>query len=160
MTKYLQNCFLLLVPILLWNVLLTEQLPSAFQPDFFWKDIPSFITIPENVLRILVMASPVFLILSVKTKIQRIGLTLYIAGTILYFASWLVLIYFPGSAWSQNAIGFMAPAYTPLIWLIGIGLIGRQSFFNLKNASRIYILLSIAFILFHSLHTYWVFELI
>ena len=48
--KYVFNCFLLTIPILLWDYVFTDRLPEAFQPDFFWKDIPSFIIQIENIL--------------------------------------------------------------------------------------------------------------
>jgi hypothetical protein len=43
---------------------------------------------------------------------------------IIYFASWLLLIVRPDAAWSRSAAGLLAPAYTPLIWLAGIALVG------------------------------------
>lgn len=155
--KYLKNCFLLLIPILIWNLLLTSHLPDVFQPDIFWKDIPSFISIPETIFRFAVMASPAFLILSVKSRAQRIGLRIYLVGTALYFGSWLILILSPEGDWSNNLFVLMAPAYLPILWLVGIGLIGNKSYFRIKHTSAIYIGLSILFIVFHCMHAYWVF---
>jgi hypothetical protein len=43
---------------------------------------------------------------------------------LIYFASWLPLIYARETAWSKSAAGLLAPAYTPLIWLAGIALVG------------------------------------
>jgi hypothetical protein len=49
--------------------------------------------------------------------------------------------------------GFLAPAYTPLFWLIGIGLIGDSFYFNLSFKRWFFICSSIIFLLFHNTHT-------
>ena len=70
---YACNCFWLLVPILIFNLLFTRQLPAAYQMNVFWKDIPKAISVPENLLRTLVMILPVFMRLRVSThRLQRI----------------------------------------------------------------------------------------
>jgi hypothetical protein len=156
--KYIFSCFLLLIPILLWNILLAEHLPDAFQAEIFWKDIPPFISYGENICRITVMIFPLFMILSLKSKRQRAGFFLYLIGTLLYGLSWLAIIIYPDSDWSQHVVGFTAPAFTPLIWLIGIGLIGEQAFFKIKHLPLIYGCLSILFTVFHTLHAYLIYE--
>lgn len=156
--KYLANCFLLLLPIFLWNLVLYDSLPKGFSAPIFWLDIPPIITYGENALRILLFGLPLVMILSVKTKQEKIGLSLYLVGTLLYFSSWIILIVSPESAWSTSLLGFMAPAYTPLLWLIGIGLIGNRSFIGLPRPSLIYLMATTLFVLFHSLHTYLVFQ--
>ncbi|MBK9449890.1 MAG: hypothetical protein IPN95_10915 [Bacteroidetes bacterium] len=35
--KYALNCFLLTIPILVWNILLADQLPEAYQEAVFWN---------------------------------------------------------------------------------------------------------------------------
>jgi hypothetical protein len=89
-----------------------------------------------------------------ETPIQKIGLTLYFTGTIIYFLSWLAQMYIPQSTWSLSLFGSLAPAYTPLIWLIGIGLIGSSLYFASPYRSWMYITLSIIFIAFHLSHTF------
>ena len=126
--------------------------------DFFWNDIPVFIGNVENILRIVVFILPLLMILSLKTKIQRIGFVLYILGIIIYFLSWAVQIYLPDGLWSKSILGFMAPAYTTIIWFVGIGLIGNKSFLKIPYMSAIYIAISILFVIFHSLHSYIVFQ--
>ena len=155
--KYLLNCFLLTLPILAWNILLTNKLPKALQPEIFWNKIPAFLTYGENISRTMVFALTLFMPLSIATSLQKKGLILYIGGTLLYFASWLVLIYFPNSQWSNSLLGFMAPAYTPLLWLIGIGLIGDSFYFNFTFRLWFFISTSILFLVFHNLHTYRIF---
>ena len=154
MAYYIRNCFWLMVTSILLLFLAADRLPSAFQAEVFWKDIPWFIAWPENLFRTVVFALPAFIPLSIKTTRQRRGLALYIFGTGVYFASWLALIIAPQSWWSLSAPGFLAPAYTPLIWLFGIGLIGERLF-----ASRIgfrpwmFFALTVVFLSFHIAHT-------
>ena len=85
---------------------------------------------------------------------QKKGLVIYITGVLLYFTSWIILIFSPNNLWSNTLVGFMAPAYTPLLWLAGIGLIGDSFYFNLPYKRFVFILLSIIFLLFHNTHTY------
>ncbi len=156
--KYLSNCFLLLIPVFLWNLFLAGYLPKSYSPDIFWKDIPSIIGISENVLRVLTLALPVVMILSLKSRLQKAGFLIYLIGIFLYFSSWLAVIVYPNSNWSTSLPGFMAPAFTTIIWFIGIGLIGNKSYFKIPYLSLIYICLSILFVAFHSTHTYLVFQ--
>lgn len=155
--KYGINCFLLTIPIMVWNILLADKLPKAFQAEIFWNDIPIFLTYGENISRIIVFACTLLMPLSFATTTQKRGLYLYILGTILYFASWLALIYFPDSAWSNHVVGFMAPAYTPLLWLIGIGLIGDSFYFDLPYKGVYYFLIMGVFLFFHNVHVFVVY---
>jgi hypothetical protein len=150
--KYSLSCFLLTIPILVWNSLLTTKLPTEFQAKIFKKDIPVFLTYGENISRLVVLMLPVLMPLRILTRTQKKGLFIYIGGILLYFASWLALIYFPDSIWSNNILGFTAPAYTPLLWLIGIGLIGDSFYFNLPYKRWFYMLIVIIFLVFHNIH--------
>jgi len=150
--KYLFNCFLLILPILFWNLIFSNKLPKQFQPQTFWKDIPTFLTYGENITRILVFMLTLLMPLSISTLTQKRGLVLYLVGALLYFASWLALIYFPESKWSNNVMGFMAPAYTPLFWLLGIGLIGNSYYFNLHYKRWFFISIASLFLIFHNFH--------
>ena len=155
--KYIFNCFLLTIPILLWDYLFTDRLPKAFQPDYFWKDIPSFIIQIENISRLIMFVLISFMSIKIVTPIQKKGLVLYAIGTLLYFASWLILMYFPNSAWSKSELGLLAPAYTPLFWLIGIGFIGNSFYFNIPFKRWVYFLVVIIFLIFHNWHTYLIY---
>ncbi len=156
--KYFWNCFLLLIPVFIWNVLLFDSLPESYDPEVFWKDIPKIIGNSENVLRIIVFTLPVIMILALKTKIQKVGLLTYLIGLILYFLSWTIVIIYPESSWSQSIIGFTAPAFTTIIWFVGVGLIGNKTFFKFPHLSTIYISISILFVMLHTLHTYIIFQ--
>lgn len=157
-TKYFLNCFLLLMPIFLWNILLVDYLPTNYSPDVFGKYIPELVSTGESILRIIVFVLPVLMILSIKTRLQRLGFICYLVGLVLYFLSWLVLIVFPECNWSQSLIGFMAPAFTTIVWFIGIALIGHKSFIKVSYLPQVYIVLSFLFVLFHSAHTYISFQ--
>ena len=116
------NCFWLLLPVFVWNGALTSRLPQAgFQSD---AGVPQPILMAEWLLRIAVFVWPLFLPLRWHSRQNRVGLILYGVGLVIYCTSWLPLIYLPEAAWSTSAAGLLAPAYTPLIWLAGIALVG------------------------------------
>ena len=152
--SYLLNCFLLIIPILLWNVLFASSLPKGYALEFFWKDIPPYIGTVENVLRLMVILLPLLMPLGIKSESQKIGLAIFVIGVLLYFSSWLVQIYFPESAWSKSVFGFMAPAYTTMIWFIGIGLVGETLFVKIPYHPMVYIGIAAGFVVFLSLHSY------
>jgi len=156
--RYLRSCIWLTFPALLFNLAFMAWLPAAFSSEVFWHDIPGAISIPENVLRFVVFAAPALMPLRVDTPSQRQGLGLFVAGTLIYFLSWGALIAWPESAWSTSAFGFMAPAYTPLLWLVGIARMGDTLFFDLRYRWWMYALLSIVFLFFHNAHAWLVFS--
>ena len=157
MKKYFFNCFLLLIPILVWNVILSKQLPQAFQPSFFWDRIPLLVKYGENISRMIVFGLTCFMPLPIITATTKKGWWLYIFGTIVYFASWIVLIHFPTSSWSRSWWGFVAPAYTPLLWLLGISLLGRSFYFNLPYKHWFFMISALIFLAFHIYHTSLIF---
>ncbi len=150
--NYLLNCLLLILPIMAWNLIFMSKLPWAYSDEVFSKNIPSFITAGENIFRLIVFVLPVLMPIKIETQSQKLGLWIYITGTAVYFLSWLVQIYLPQSAWSTSAFGFLAPAYTPLIWLTGIGLIGSALYFSSLYRSWMYVALSLVFVGFHLSH--------
>jgi hypothetical protein len=155
--KYFFNCFLLTIPILLWDYIFTDNLPKAFQPEIFWKDIPSSITYGENISRLLMFVFISFMPLKIITNKQKNGLILYVVGVLLYFVAWLILMYFPNTTWSNSVLGLLAPAYTPLVWLVGIGFIGNALFFKIPYKRWLYFFIVIIFLIFHNWHTYLIY---
>jgi hypothetical protein len=152
--RYAVSCFLLLLPALLWNLLLTDRLPPAFQRAEFWREIPRWVSVPENVLRSLVFLLPLLMPLELATPGQRRRVALFAAGTAVYFASWVALIAWPDSAWSTSAAGFLAPAYTPALWLCALGLwADRWMIPALPFRRWMYLATTAAFLVFHNLHT-------
>ena len=148
--KYLLNAIWLTFPILLWNVIFASRLPAQFLPDIFWKDIPLPVMYGENILRTVIFAMPVFISLGKNPKKQ--GLAWYLIGTSIYFLAWLPLLFAPSSAWSTSMAGFMAPAYTPLLWMVGIALSGNEFYFPLRYRPIYYIAPAIFFTIFHCTH--------
>jgi hypothetical protein len=116
------NCFWLLIPILVWNVIFSSKLAHpAFEFD---ETVARWVLLLENLLRTAVMVLPIFMPFRWNTPQSQIGIAVYLVGLVVYFASWIPLMLAPDSAWSNSFLGFLAPAYTPLLWLVGIGLIG------------------------------------
>lgn len=148
--KYLASCLWLLLPVMVLNAF-SGRLPPNFQPDVFWHDIPAWIAWPENSLRIIVFILPVLMPLSIDSPRRRLGLLVYAVGLIAYTAGWLVLMFLPASAWSTSFLGLMAPAYTPLIWLAGIGLIGDRYFVRFIP-TWLYLAVAALFLVFHNTH--------
>jgi hypothetical protein len=155
--KYLLTCLLLIIPAMAFNVVFTKRLPPAYQVDVFWKDIPGWLGTGENLFRTMVFILPVLMPLNIKTPGQRAGLGLFLFGTLVYFLAWIVLMFNPNGAWSTSPFGFMAPAYTPLLWLVGIGMIGDSLFFNVPYTPWIYIVLVAVFLCFHNTHAWIVY---
>ena len=137
----LLNCFWLLVPILLWNVLFTPKLAQeGFRSD---ENVPRWILVAETVLRVVVFALPVLLPLQWADRLSRAGIVVYVVGTLIYCGSWIPLVYLPDARWSTSALGVLAPYFTPLIFFVGIGLIGH---------SWVFVLMSVLLIIFHTWH--------
>jgi len=155
MKKYLLNCLLLLVPVMVWDALFTNRLPAAFQPDVFWSDIPSWLSYGENISRTIVFILALLMPIPVKKLHQKTGFKLYVAGLAFYFLSWIALIDYPQSTWSQSVWGFMAPAYTPILWLAGIALMADSFYFKLPYRWYYYLLISAIFFALHCWHA-WV----
>ncbi len=53
------NCFWLIVPVLLWNLLFT--LPGKYSPGIFWHNIPPLIAYGENIFRTVVILFPLLM---------------------------------------------------------------------------------------------------
>lgn len=153
MKKYLINCFILALPVLAWNLVLTDKLPAIFQ-----ENIPTWIMLGEHISRSLLFMVMLLLPLQITTRLQKRGLLIYITGIALYFASWLMLIYYPNSSWSCSLTGFLAPAYTPLIWLTGIVMISGRPLVHLPYLKQSYLIIVMVFTIFHCGHTYLVFS--
>src|SRR5512145_1943354 len=95
--KYLANCFWLLLPLLAWNIILGPRLTQeAITSD---AHSPAWLLAAENIIRIVVFAFPLLLPLQLKSIWGKAGMLTYLAGTLLYFATWIPLLVAPQSAW-------------------------------------------------------------
>ena len=152
LARYVLSCGVLTVPILVWNVVCTRFLPPALSSSEFSRDIPTLVTYGENTLRIVVMVLPFLMPLEVATGGQRRGLLLFAVGTLVYVLAWVPLMIAPQSQWSTSWLGFVAPAYTPLLWLIGLGLIGRRLYVPSPYRRWMYVALACGFVAVHVMH--------
>jgi len=59
--KYIFNCFFLTIPILIWNILLTDRLPQITKPEMLIQNISPFIIYAENIIRIVVFTMMAFM---------------------------------------------------------------------------------------------------
>jgi hypothetical protein len=150
------NCFWFIVPILLWNQFVA--LPGRYTSSIFWRDIPALFTYGENITRTLVILFPLILAAHIRRSAQWVGLLLYVTGLVAYGASWLALILLPTSGWSTSLIGFLAPTYTPLVWAVGVGLIGDRLHWRSSYRPWIYIVMTLTFAAFHVTHATIVFS--
>ncbi len=150
--EYVPSCGLLTIPILVWNMAFTGLLPPALGSQEFWCHIPPMVTYGENLLRLTVLILPFLTPLDLRTVSQRRGLTLFTVGMVVYFLAWLALILFPQSRWSLSWTGFLAPAYTLLLWLAGLGLIGRRLYWPGPHRCLMYHWLAAGFTAFHGGH--------
>jgi hypothetical protein len=151
--QYVSSCGLLLLPVLIWNLAFWRVLPPAFAPGEFSRDIPPLLAFAENTLRFFAFALPFFMPLQLSTQRERVGFLVFSAGTAAYFASWIALIASPTSAWATSAVGFVAPAYTPVIWFTGIAVVGSRLYWGRAYRWWMYLGVTLLFLLTHVAHT-------
>ena len=141
MKRILTNGFTLLVPVLLWNLLFAAQLPhDAYSSN---AGLAPWLTVVETALRIAVFGFPLLLTMKLTTRTHKLGLALYLIGSLLYYGAWVVEIVWPGSSLAGHTAVILAPYTTPLIFMTGIGLMGD---------SLLYIAISVVFTIVHTFH--------
>jgi hypothetical protein len=150
--RYVWSCGLLTLPILAWNLASARYLPPQFDSAVFDHEIPPLVSAGENVLRMVVFVLPFFMPLDLTTATQHRGLWLFVGGALVYMLAWIPLIVAPQSAWSTSRAGFLAPAYTPLLWLVGLGLTGSRFYVPVRFTPWGYPLLACAFVAVHVTH--------
>ncbi len=153
---YLLNCFLLFIPVFIWNMVFFKKLSISYQKAI-WDKIPKSIKITENTLRIGTFIIPLIFSLNFNSSIEYLGLFIYCIGLIGYFLSWILQIKYTESKWSKSLFGFMAPAYSSFVWLLGIDLIGKETTVDIPCISDIYFVI-IFFVAVHSFHAYLVYK--
>ena len=150
--RYALSCGLLLVPAIAWNLAFTGKLmpPSAMAE--FWRDIPAPLVFAENSLRALVFGLPFIMPLQIATKAERRAVLVFVLGTLVYFASWLTLMYWPQSSWSSSILGSLAPVYTPILFLPSLAVLGKRLFWGHFYRWWMYLLLCVGFLAAHITH--------
>ena len=147
--KYINNCFLFFIPILIFNIIFFKKLPS-----FYLKNMSHPIIIAETITRIITIVFSMIMAVNTQNKTGKIGLIIYIIGIIIYFSSYFIEIYFSNSLFSKNIIFILSPYWTSVIWLIGIGLVGNRLFINIPYHFTVYLILSVIFTTIHTIHGY------
>ena len=160
LTIIFKNGIWLTLPPLLFSLILMNYLPDALTPAQFNKDIPDGLVMGENIARIFVFGMPLFFSVGLTTKTQKRGLPVYFVGITLYYLSYLMLIFAPDTAWSNSLVGFAAPAYINIFWMVGLGLLGENFYFTtrLQYRPRFYIVPAVIFLIFHIAHTVMVYQ--
>ncbi len=149
----LRNGAILRLPPLFISLGRWSELSYVYSYENFSKDIPHWLSLLENTFRLCVFIIPAFLYFGAKEKQQLLGWCLYTGGVLIYLTSYLLQIFLPASVWSQSLIGFTAPAWSPIFWFIGIGLVCSRSWLPLPWNRRIYISTALLFLIFHISHT-------
>jgi len=94
MLGYLVSCFILLIPIFLWNIVFVKKLPEPYKINSFWDDVQKFIKTSENILRAIVFFFPLFLKLEINDLQQKIGFLIYMIRICVYFTSYITFSIF------------------------------------------------------------------
>jgi hypothetical protein len=152
------KCVGLLVALpMAWNIIMAPCLPRAYAPETFSSNIPGLLTTTESTLRIMVVALPFLAPLELISSVQKMGAATFWVGLAIYVISWVPLIITPNSAWSRSAAGFLAPAYTPIIWLVGLALLMQRLQWASPYRWWFYLMLSVGFVAAHVTHAFIVF---
>ncbi|HCC36749.1 MAG TPA: hypothetical protein DEQ14_03545 [Treponema sp.] len=143
------NCFWFFLPVIIFNIIFTKYLP-----EYYLKNINHPIVTIETITRIMTIAFSVMMAINLDNRIGKIGLIIYIAGILIYFCSFIFVIKASAILLQNNLFILLAPYWTTVIWLIGIGLLGNKLFLKIPYHYTAYIVLSIAFAIIHSIHGY------
>jgi len=147
--NYKNNCFWFFIPVIIFNIVFTKYLP-----EFYLKNTKSPIVTIETIARVITIAFSVIMAINLDNKIGKTGLVVYIIGVFIYFCSYFIVIKIPAISFHNNIIVLLAPYWTSVLWLIGIGLLGNKLFINIPYHYAAYIVISIVFAAIHSIHGY------
>ncbi len=143
------NCFWLMFPILIWNIIFYKKLPQKeFRNN---KKLSRTVVYLESFLRYIVFSIPLVLPIKFDALYLELGLLIYLIGLVLYFFTWIPLLFFSESKLSKSPIILMLPFASPIFPFIGIALISH---------SLIYGLISFVFISVHLYNGLLLFDLL
>jgi hypothetical protein len=135
------NCLWLMLPLLAFNLVLGPRITDPRVTSDAHS--PQWLLIAENGTRILVFALPLLIPLPHGTDLQsalpKVGLAIYIIGTLVYFCSWLPLQLAPASIWSNSPACLLAPRLTPYLSFLGIALLGGSWLYGVIAAIFIFL---------------------
>ncbi len=118
------NCLYLMIPLLAWNLALAPRITQ--EKVFSDAHSPAWLLVAENLFRLGVFILPLLIPLRLDSLLSKAGLAVYIAGTLIYFATCIPLLLAPESAWASSPAGLLAPRLTPFLSMLGIALIGHS----------------------------------
>jgi len=147
--NYKNNCFWFFLPIIIFNIIFTKYLP-----EHYLKNIKHPIVTLETIARTVTIVFTVIMEIKLDNKVGKVGLIVYIIGALIYFCSYFIVIKLPVTSFNNNIAVLLAPYWTSVLWLIGIGLIGNKLFVIIPYNYIIYIIISIVFAMLHSIHGY------
>jgi hypothetical protein len=146
---YKNNCFWFFIPVIIFNIIFTKYLP-----EYYLKNVNHPIVTIETIARIITIAFSVIMAIKLDNKIGKTGFYVYIIGVLIYFCSYFIVIKYPANSFNNSLIILLAPYWTSVLWLIGIGLLGNKLFINIPYNFSAYIVVSILFSIIHSYHGY------
>jgi hypothetical protein len=129
----LLNNGLFLIPPLLWNVIFASKLPSIYSEG----TVPGPLLWTENILRFSTMIYPIFIPINTNNENFEIGLITYSIGIALYFTSWSIMMFSDNEKAKNSIFIKLAPAYTPLIWLLGISIMSDSTLYPILSTGFI-----------------------
>jgi len=139
------TCLWLMLPLLAFNLVLRARITDPRVTSDAHS--PQWLLVAENGTRILIFALPLLISLphgaDWQSALPKAGLAVYILGTLVYFFSWLPLLFAQASAWSNNPAGLLAPRLTPYLSFLGI---------SLRGGSWLYGGIATVFIFLHAWH--------
>ena len=146
---YKNTCFWFFIPILVFNIVFFNKLPAHYL-----RNISRPIVLLETIARIITIAFSAIMAINVHNKMGKLGLIIYLFGSIIYIFSYFIQIYFPNFAVNNHMIVKLSPYWTSIIWLVGIGLIGNKLFLKMPYNPIVYIIISVIFCTMHTYHGY------
>lgn len=143
-TAVLTNSYWYLVPILIFNIIYASKLTAV---GYLNEPVDiGMMGVVELILRIAMFALPLMIFIDYNKANLKWHLLLYAVGTLLYFASWLLIIYLPSNTFVQTWWVQLAPAYLPITFFVALALMGKKTGW--------FIPVSAAFIVVHTISTY------
>jgi len=127
------NHFAFMIPPLGWNVAFVSRLRMAR----FTGPAPGWLLVAENVARVAVVLYPLLLPIDTKYTLFAPGAGLYGVGLAMYFASWTFVMSSRAPEHGRGLLASCAPAYTAIVWLVGIAVMSRSPWYGAIAAAFI-----------------------
>lgn len=142
------NCFLLHIPILLYNAVFFRKITMVLPSD---QGIKPWLLKVENVFRFLIFSLPLFMSIHTSSSTLVPGLIIYVTGSLIYFFSWIPHLMHAKfkNLLSKSVAIFLGPFFTPLFFLSGIALIGT---------SITYMVTALLFVCIHTVHGFLIYK--